>query len=118
MKQHAELGVMERNVAEDFGGEGECDQGIEQSRRVTNERNAQPDQSHHSLFFSSRCSAGGGHSPPHLGDYSVPGEGGMAKQAPSQVNVTEVTGARTTCIRVCLHAYRKCRVMKRLLGPG
>ncbi len=41
---------MERDFAEDFRGASKRDQRIEQSRSVTNQRNAQPDQSHH-LFL-------------------------------------------------------------------
>src|SRR5208282_2371934 len=58
MKHHAEVGGVERNFTEDFRGAGQRDQSIEQSRSVTNQRNPQPDQSHHSLFFISWCFRG------------------------------------------------------------
>ena len=77
MKHHAEIRGVERDLAQDFRGAGERDQRIEQSRSVTNQRNAQPDQSHHSLIlYFLVLPQAGLISPPRLGDYSLPGGGG------------------------------------------
>src|ERR1700730_2103674 len=65
MKHHAEVGSMERDFAQDLRGASERDQRLEQSRGITYERDAQPDQGHHSLMFP----RGGLDLPARLGDY-------------------------------------------------
>jgi hypothetical protein len=82
---------MERDLAENFGGAGKRNESVEQSRSVTNQRNAQPDQGHHSFLFEVLPQAGSRLPHPRLGDYSVPGGRREAKRRLSQGFVIWVT---------------------------